>query len=210
MVPAGWVLYALNMMDIALEIAKADSSFEDSATKFFEHFVLIAEALNELGLWCPEDKFFYDVLTRPGAEPLLMRIQSVVGLSSLFAVSIIDKKTMQLLPDFTRRTNWFEKYRKRNGKYWPNEEKAEDEKILVSLIAKERLLALIERMINEAEFYRKAAFVPCRNTIKNIRTPSILMETFTAFSTTPATAHPTFLVATATGVALCGCLSIFC
>jgi len=59
---------------------------------------------------------------------------------------------MQLLPDFTRRTNWFEKYRKRNGKYWPNEEKAEDEKILVSLIAKERLLALIERMINEAEF----------------------------------------------------------
>jgi hypothetical protein len=135
-----------------LEIAKADSSFEDSATKFFEHFVLIAEALNELGLWCPEDKFFYDVLTRPGAEPLLMRIQSVVGLSSLFAVSIIDKKTMQLLPDFTRRTNWFEKYRKRNGKYWPNEEKAEDEKILVSLIAKERLLALIERMINEAEF----------------------------------------------------------
>ena len=145
-------MYALNMMDIALEIAKADSSFEDSATKFFEHFVLIAEALNELGLWCPEDKFFYDVLTRPGAEPLLMRIQSVVGLSSLFAVSIIDKKTMQLLPDFTRRTNWFEKYRKRNGKYWPNEEKAEDEKILVSLIAKERLLALIERMINEAEF----------------------------------------------------------
>lgn len=145
-------MYALNMMDIALEIAKVDSSFEDSATKFFEHFVLIAEALNELGLWCPEDKFFYDVLTRPGAEPLLMRIQSVVGLSSLFAVSIIDKKTTQLLPDFTRRITWFEKYRKRNGKYWPNEEKAEDEKILVSLIAKERLVALIERMINEAEF----------------------------------------------------------
>ncbi|WP_416439052.1 MGH1-like glycoside hydrolase domain-containing protein [Phnomibacter sp. MR] len=145
-------MYALNMMDIALEIAKVDSSFEDSATKFFEHFVLIAEALNELGLWCPEDKFFYDVLTRPGADPLLMRIQSVVGLSSLFAVSIIDKKTTQLLPDFTRRITWFEKYRKRNGKYWPNEEKAEDEKILVSLIAKERLVALIERMINEAEF----------------------------------------------------------
>lgn len=145
-------MYALNMMDIALEISRFDSCFEDSATKFFEHFVLIAEALNELGLWCPDDKFFYDVLTRPGAPPLLMRIQSVVGLTSLFAVSIIDKKTMQRLPDFARRTNWFEKYRKRNGKYWPNEEKADDEKILVSLIAKERLVSLIERMINEEEF----------------------------------------------------------
>jgi hypothetical protein len=145
-------MYALNMMDIALEIAMHDKAFEDSATKFFEHFVLIAEALNELGLWCPDDKFFYDVLTRPGAAPLLMRIQSVVGLTSLFAVSIIDKNVMQQLPDFAKRTAWFERFRKRNGKYWPNEEKTEDEKILVSLIAKDRLLALLERMVNEEEF----------------------------------------------------------
>lgn len=145
-------MYALNMMDMALEIAVHDGSFEDSATKFFEHFVLIAEALNELGLWCPDDKFFYDILTRPGAPPLLMRIQSVVGLTSLFAVSIIDKKVLNALPDFARRTTWFEKYRKKHGKYWPNEERAEDENILVSLIAKERLIHLLERMLNETEF----------------------------------------------------------
>lgn len=145
-------MYALNMMDIAIEIAMHDATFEDSATKFFEHFVLIAEALNELGLWCPDDKFFYDALCRPGEQPLLMRIQSVVGLTSLFAVSIIDKKVMQKLPDFARRTSWFEKYRKRNAKYWPNEERADDEKVLVSLIAKDRLMALLERMVNEAEF----------------------------------------------------------
>ncbi|MES2645658.1 MAG: glucosidase [Bacteroidota bacterium] len=145
-------MYALNMMDIAIEIANHDRSFEDSATKFFEHFVMIAEALNELGLWCPDDRFFYDALCRQGASPMMMRIQSVVGLTSLFAVSIIDKKTLIKLEDFTKRTTWFEKYRKRNNRYWPNEERAEDEKVLVSLVAKERLIALIKRMINEEEF----------------------------------------------------------
>ena len=62
--------YALNMMDMALEIAMHDESFEDTATKFFEHFVLIAEALNEHGLWNEEDKFFYDVLCVTGADPI--------------------------------------------------------------------------------------------------------------------------------------------
>ncbi|MCU0335054.1 MAG: glucosidase [Chitinophagaceae bacterium] len=145
-------MYALNMMDMAIEIAQHDDAFEDSATRFFEHFVLIAEALNELGLWCPDDRFFYDALCHPGAPPLLMRIQSVVGLTSLFAVSIIDKAALQHLPDFVRRTEWFERYRKRNGKYWPNEERADDQQILVSLVAKDRLVALLERMLNEEEF----------------------------------------------------------
>lgn len=145
-------MYALNMMDMAIEIAQHDDAFEDSATRFFEHFVLIAEALNELGLWCPDDRFFYDALCHPGAPPLLMRIQSVVGLTSLFAVSIIDKAALQHLPDFVRRTEWFERYRKRNGKYWPNEERADDQQILVSLVAKDRLVALLERMLNEDEF----------------------------------------------------------
>ena len=56
-------MYALDMMNIALTIALEDVSFEDTATKFYEHFVMIAEALNELGLWNEEDKFFYDVLS---------------------------------------------------------------------------------------------------------------------------------------------------
>ncbi len=59
-------MYALNMMDIALEIASEDVTFEDSATKFYEHFVIIAEALNELALWNKKDSFFYDVLSLPG------------------------------------------------------------------------------------------------------------------------------------------------
>lgn len=145
-------MYALNMMDIALEIALHDRSFEDSATRYFEHFVLIAEALNELHLWNEEDRFYYDTLCRPNAEPVQLRIQSIVGLSPLFAVSIISKKMLEQLGDFNKRITWFENYRKSNGKYWPNEEKADSEEILLSLLPKDRLEALLQRMVNEAEF----------------------------------------------------------
>ena len=145
-------MYALNLMDMAIEIAMHDISFEDTATKFFEHFVLIAEALNELGMWNDEDKFFYDKLGSPNGAPIQLRIQSIVGLTSLFAVSVIDKKVFHKLEDFTKRITWFENYRLKNNKFWPNEEKAEEEKTLISLVPKERLIALLKRLLNETEF----------------------------------------------------------
>ena len=145
-------MYALNMMDIALEISLRDRSFEDTATKFFEHFVYIAEALNELGLWCNEDKFYYDVLTRKGADPIMMRIQSAVGLTSLFAVSVISRKALAALTDFEKRITWFEKYRLREEKFWPNEEKHDNQTILLSLVGQERLRELLVRMLSETEF----------------------------------------------------------
>ena len=145
-------MYALNLMDMAIEISMHDESFEDSATKFFEHFVLIAEALNEMGMWNDEDKFYYDTLGLAGNKPIQLRIQSIVGLTSLFAVSIINKKVFEKLQDFTKRINWFEQYRRKNKKFWPNEEKAEEDKILISLIPKDRLIALLQRLLSETEF----------------------------------------------------------
>ena len=145
-------MYALNMMDIALEISKHDVAFEDIATKFFEHFVMIAESLNNHGLWNEEDKFFYDVLCISGADPLPLRIQSIVGLTSLFAVSTIDNHILKKLPDFKKRITWFENYRKKNGLFWPNEERGDGEEILISLVQKERLIHLLNRMLNEEEF----------------------------------------------------------
>jgi hypothetical protein len=145
-------MYALNLMDMALEIAIHDPSFEDSATRYFEHFVLIAEALNELHLWNEEDKFYYDTLCRPHAEPIQLRIQSIVGLSPLFAVSVINKEVLARLADFNKRISWFEQYRKSNGKFWPNEEHADTRDILISLLPKDRLQALLQRLLNEAEF----------------------------------------------------------
>ncbi|MEJ7766738.1 MAG: glucosidase, partial [Chitinophagaceae bacterium] len=145
-------MYALNMMDIAMEIAMVDESFEDTATKFFEHFVLIAEALNHHGLWNDKDKFFYDTLSIGGSERLQLQIQSIVGLTTLFAVSIIEKDTLDKLTDFKKRIAWFENYRIKNNRFWPNEERTDGEKILLSLVPRERLINLLERLLNEEEF----------------------------------------------------------
>ncbi len=148
-----WIgTYALDMMDIALEIATHDKSFEDTATKFFEHFVLIAESLNQHRLWNEEDRFFYDVLCVAGADPIPLRIQSIVGITSLFAVSTISKSVMDSLSDFKKRTTWFENYRKKNNKFWPNEERSKDGEILLSLVPKDRLIDLLQRLLDEEEF----------------------------------------------------------
>ena len=145
-------MYALNMMDMALEIAMVDETFEDTATKFFEHFVLIAEALNHHGLWNDDDKFFYDILSKAGANHIHLRIQSIVGITTLFAVSIIEKRVLDKLSDFRKRSSWFEKYRKKNNRFWPNEEHAGGEKLLLSLVQQERLKNILKRLLNEEEF----------------------------------------------------------
>ena len=145
-------MYALNMMDIAQEISMQDPGFEDITTKFFEHFVLIAESLNNHVMWNEEDKFFYDTLCVAGSPPLPLRIQSAVGLTSLYAVSTISKRTFDHLPDFKKRINWFENYRRKNNLFWPNEERGDGEEILISLVKKDRLIYLLNRLLNETEF----------------------------------------------------------
>jgi hypothetical protein len=145
-------MYALNLMDIAIEIAMQDDAFEDSATKFFEHFILIAEALNQLGMWNEEDEFYYDKLGLAGGETIQLRIQSIVGLTSLFAVSVIDKKVLKKLQDFDKRISWYKQYRLKNNKFWPNEEKTEQDKILISLLPKDRLVGLLKHLLSETEF----------------------------------------------------------
>jgi hypothetical protein len=144
--------YALDMMDMAVEIATNDRSFEDTATKFFEHFVMIAESLNQHGLWNEEDRFFYDVLCVTGADPIPLRIQSIVGITPLYAVSTISKQVMDSLTDFKKRTTWFENFRRNNNRFWPNEERSKDGEILLSLIQKDRLTDLLKRLLDENEF----------------------------------------------------------
>jgi hypothetical protein len=145
-------MYALNMMEIALEISMHDASFEDTATKFFQHFVLIAEALNQHGLWNEEDKFFYDTLTVFHSYPIQLRIQSIVGLTTLFAVSTIENKVFDQLPDFQKRSAWLENYRKKHKRFWPNEEHSDGEKTLLSLVQQDKLKNILERLLNEDEF----------------------------------------------------------
>jgi len=145
-------MYALDMMNIALEIAMNDISFEDTATKFYEHFVIIAEALNELDLWNEEDKFFYDVLSLNKSDSFPLRIRSLVGLSPLFAVTVIEKEVFDALPDFTKRMKWFRNYREASQLYLPSEIKKNFECTLLSLVDKERLKNLLEKLLDESEF----------------------------------------------------------
>ena len=145
-------MYALGMMDIAIEIAMHDSSFEDAATKFYEHFVIIAEALNELGLWNEEDKFFYDVLSLNKSDAVPLKIRSVIGLTPLFAVTVIEKIHLDKLPDFAKRMQWFESYRKLNNKYLPSQDRSDEDCILLSAVPKEKLMFILEKLLDESEF----------------------------------------------------------
>jgi Mannosylglycerate hydrolase MGH1-like glycoside hydrolase domain len=139
-------------MDIALEIAKTDRTFEDVATKFYEHFVLISASMNEAHLWHEKDEFFYDAIINPNGKLFPIQVRSVVGLSVLFAVSVISGETMSSLKDFERRTKWFKDYRKKKDQYLPNEERKEDNALLLSLINRDKLEKLLKSMLDENEF----------------------------------------------------------
>ena len=141
----------LNMMDMALEIAMVDETFEDTATKFFEHFVLIAEALNQHGLWNDTDKFFYDILSKSGANPIHLRIQSIVGITTLFAVSIIQKKYVISFLILERGSPGL-KITVEKQSFLANEERTDGEKILLSLVQQDRLKNILEHLLNEEEF----------------------------------------------------------
>jgi hypothetical protein len=145
-------MYALNMMDMALEIAVYDPSFEDSCTKFYEHFVLIAEALNGLGLWNKEDQFFYDMLLINGSTTMPLKVRSIVGITPLLAVSVLSKEKLQQLNDLKKRMGWLKEYRMHNNMYLPNEENAHQDLILLSLVHRDKLVKLLERLLDESEF----------------------------------------------------------
>ena len=144
-------MYALNMMEIAMEIAQTDNSYEDAVTKFYEHFVLIATSLNET-LWDAGDNYFYDRLHTGDGNSIALKVRSIVGLSVLFDVAIIKNETLQKLPDFRKRMNYVKKYRMQRNKFLPCEQVSNNGDLLISLIHKERLLQLLTVMFDEAEF----------------------------------------------------------
>ncbi len=105
-------MFCLNLLAIALELARYDPTYEDVATKFFEHFIYIAHAINNVGgqgrsLWDDNDGFFYDALHMPDGSHLPLKIRSLVGLIPLFAVETLEPDLLQLLPRFQRRMQWF-------------------------------------------------------------------------------------------------------
>ena len=105
-------MFCLNMLAIAMELAREDAAYEDVATKFFEHFLYIAAALNNLGgtgipLWNDRDEFYYDVLHLPDGSYRTLEVRSVIGLLPLFAVETIEPELLARLPEFRSRVEWF-------------------------------------------------------------------------------------------------------
>ncbi|WP_273273040.1 MGH1-like glycoside hydrolase domain-containing protein [Maribacter polysiphoniae] len=150
-------LYCLNMLEIALEIAIEDDTFEDMAIKYFGHFVFIAEALNKLkegapGSWDEKEGFFYDTLILPDGQSIPIKVRSISGLLSLAAVLNIRKETLDKLPRFRASIEWFRKYRVENAMYQVVEEYATDKDVLLSLVPRKRMDILIKSMLNESEF----------------------------------------------------------
>src|SRR5207253_4922034 len=113
---AWMAMYTLNLMRIALELALTDHVYEDIASKFFEHFLYIAQAMTNIGgegigLWDEEDQFYYDVLNLPGGERVPLKVRSMVGLIPIFAVEILDAPVFQELTEFAGHSRWFLEHR---------------------------------------------------------------------------------------------------
>ena len=155
---AWMAMYALNLMRIALELALSNPVYEDIATKFFEHFLLIAEAMTDMGgegfgLWDERDEFYYDELDLPDGRMIPLRVRSLVGLAPLFAVEVIEPETLERLPDFARRLRWTLKNRPELAalvSYW--QVPGAGDRRLLSLLRGHRMKTLLRRMLDEAEF----------------------------------------------------------
>jgi hypothetical protein len=164
---AWMAFYATTMLAMAMELAQYDDSYEDIASKFFEHFVHIADAMNTLGgmgLWHDNDGFYYDqIKVDDSVAPL--GIRSIVGIIPLFAVEVLEQADIDRLPGFRKRMEWFLKYRPDLGRHIAycdksgDGEKAKDTRggvkhgrRLLAIPSRERLERVLRYLLDESEF----------------------------------------------------------
>ncbi len=152
-------MYCLNMLAIALELSRDDDTYEDLATKFFEHFIYISDAMNNLGddnlsLWDDDDGFYYDVLhmhERHYNMPL--KVRSMVGLIPLFAVATIEPDILDALPDFRKRLQWFIENRPDlTGNINCARTPGQGERRLLAVVYRDHLERVLKFMLDENEF----------------------------------------------------------
>jgi hypothetical protein len=151
-------MYCLNLLAIALELAKENPVYEDIATKFFEHFLYIADAMNKVGsndteLWDDTEGFYYDVLHLPQDEQLKLKVRSMVGLIPLFAVETLEPSILDKLPGFKQRLEWFVQNRPQLAHNIAClEECGVGARRLLAICDRDKLRRILEKMLNESEF----------------------------------------------------------
>ncbi len=151
-------MFCLNLLRIAIELGQTDRAYEDIATKFFEHFLQIAWAMNDMGgegiaLWDEEDGFFYDVLRTPDGRSVPLKVRSMVGLVPLFAVTTIEPHELDRLPDFKERLEWFLTNRPQMASLvsrWT--EPGVGERRLLAILRGHRMKLVLRRMLDESEY----------------------------------------------------------
>jgi hypothetical protein len=151
-------MFSLNMMRISLELAKENKVYQSLATKFFEHFLYIAEAMwskgpNKESLWDEEDQFYYDMLYTDDGKSMKLKLRSLVGLIPMFAVEVLEEDVFLEQTEFVERLNWFLDNRPDLASLvsrW--HEKSTGSKHLLSLLRGERLTKILIRMLDESEF----------------------------------------------------------
>ncbi|MEL7144977.1 MAG: hypothetical protein AAFO69_01310 [Bacteroidota bacterium] len=151
-------MFALNMLRISLELAVEFPVYQDTASKFFEHFLFISGAMNKIGdtevdLWDEEDNFYYDVMHTPHRRNKRMKVRSMVGLIPLFAIEILVDEVYRKLPDFREKLDYFIEKRPQLANLvarWQNP--GESERRLLAIIRGFRLNKILERMLHEDEF----------------------------------------------------------
>ncbi|MGD9628944.1 MAG: glucosidase [Pyrinomonadaceae bacterium] len=151
-------MYCLNMLAIALELAAEDDTYEDVASKFWEHFLFISDAMNKLGndgisLWDDADGFYYDVLHMHGEGSWPLKVRSMVGLIPLFAVGTIEPEILDKLPDFKQRLYWFIENRSDlTDNVSCMRTPGMGERRLLAVAYRERLEKVLKVMLDESEF----------------------------------------------------------
>ena len=151
-------MFCLNMLAISLELARVNQGYSDIASKFLEHFVYISHAINRMGeeklqLWDEEDGFFYDALCLPDGSNRLLKVRSMVGLITLFAVETLEPEVVDSLPGFKRRMQWFIENRPHLREHIcyrcrPDER----ERRLLAIVGRERLRQVLRSLLDEEEF----------------------------------------------------------
>ena len=152
-------MYCLNMLAMALELAREDPAYEDVASKFFEHFVYIAHATHHVGgadmsLWDEEDGFYYDVLALPDGRRERMKVRSLVGLIPLFAVETWDTDQTEHLTGFRRRARWFIDNNPEFREHIAEVEKpGGGRRFMLSIVTCQQLPRVLRYMLDEEEFF---------------------------------------------------------
>ena len=152
-------MYTLNMLAIAMELARQDHAYEDVASKFFEHFIYIADAMNNIGadgvsLWNEGDGFYYDVVRLPSGENVPLKLRSMVGLIPLLAVEVLDPGMVDKLPNFRHRLEWFIQHRPDlTSNVASMQTKGNRERRLLSVVPGHRLPSVFKYLFDEREFW---------------------------------------------------------